>query len=87
MEADERDRLEDRPGEDQPELEAVAEAGMHPSETAQSETEHAMPRYFFNGGSVHIEKVLGGATRLEPLHFTLPSSRDLMGVFGAIVRP
>ncbi len=38
-------------------------------------------------GSVHIEKVLGGATRLEPLHFTLPSSHDLVGVFGAIVRP
>ena len=38
-------------------------------------------------GSVHIEKALGGASRLEPLHFTLSSSHDLVGVLGAIVRP
>jgi hypothetical protein len=38
-------------------------------------------------GSVHIEKALGGASRLESLHFTLSSSHDLVGILGAIVRP
>ena len=37
-------------------------------------------------GSVHIEKALGGASRLEPLHFPLASSHGLMRVFCAIVR-
>jgi hypothetical protein len=37
--------------------------------------------------SVHVEKALGRASRLEPLHFTLSSSHDLVGVLGAIVRP
>ena len=37
-----------------------------------------------NGG-VHIEKTLGGASRLEPLHFALSSSRRLMRVLGSIV--
>jgi len=39
------------------------------------------------GGSVHIEKTLGRASRLEPLHLTLSSSHDLVGILGAIVRP
>jgi hypothetical protein len=38
-------------------------------------------------GSVHIEKALGRASRLEPLHLTLSSPHDLVGVFGAVVRP
>ena len=38
-------------------------------------------------GSVHIKKALGGASRLELLHFTLSSSHDLVGVRGAVVRP
>jgi hypothetical protein len=29
-------------------------------------------------GSVHIEKALGRASRLEPLHFTLSSAHDLV---------
>jgi hypothetical protein len=37
-------------------------------------------------GSVHVEKALGGGSRLEPLHFTLSSSHHLMGVLGTIVR-
>jgi GAF domain-containing protein len=36
---------------------------------------------------VHVEKTLGGASRLEPLHFALSSSHRLMRVFGSIVRP
>jgi hypothetical protein len=39
-----------------------------------------------NGG-VHAEKLLGGASRLEPLHFVLSSSHRLMRVFDAIVLP
>jgi hypothetical protein len=38
-------------------------------------------------GDVHIEKALGGASRLEPLHFTLASSHGWVGILGAIVRP
>ena len=38
-------------------------------------------------GSVHAEKTLGGASRLEPLHFALSSSHRLMRVFGSIVLP
>ena len=38
-------------------------------------------------GSVHIEKALGRASRLEPLHFTFSSSHRLMGIFRAIVLP
>jgi hypothetical protein len=38
-------------------------------------------------GSMHIEKALGRANRLEPLHFLLSSSHDLVGVLGTIVRP
>jgi hypothetical protein len=34
---------------------------------------------------VHAEKPLGGASRLEPLHFALSSSHRLMRVFGSIV--
>jgi hypothetical protein len=30
-------------------------------------------------GSVHTEEALGRASRLEPLHFTLSSSHDLVG--------
>jgi hypothetical protein len=37
-----------------------------------------------NGG-VHAEKTLGGASRLEPLHFVLSSSHRLMRVFGSII--
>ena len=36
-------------------------------------------------GGVHAEKPLGGASRLEPLHFALSSSHRLMRVFGPIV--
>ena len=36
-------------------------------------------------GSVHVEEALGRASRLEPLHFTLAASHDLMGILGAIV--
>jgi hypothetical protein len=36
-------------------------------------------------GSVHVEKTLGGASRLEPLHFALSSSHRLMRVFGSVV--
>jgi len=39
-----------------------------------------------NGG-VHAEKTLGGASRLEPLHFALSSSHRLMRIFCPIVRP
>ena len=38
-------------------------------------------------GSVHAEKTLGGASRLEPLHFALSSSHRLMRVFCPIARP
>jgi len=38
-------------------------------------------------GSMHIEKALGRASRLEPLHFTLSPSYALVRVLGAIVRP
>ena len=37
-----------------------------------------------NGG-VNIEKALGRASRFEPLHFTVSSSHDLVGVLGAII--
>src|SRR6516225_10373460 len=36
-------------------------------------------------GGVHAEKPLGGASRLEALHFVLSSSHRLMRVFGPIV--
>jgi hypothetical protein len=29
-------------------------------------------------GGVHVEKLIGGASRLEPLHFALSSSHRLM---------
>ena len=38
-------------------------------------------------GGMHSEKALGRASGLEPLHFSLASSHDLMGILGAIVRP
>jgi len=38
-------------------------------------------------GGVHVEKTLGGASRLEPLHFALSSSYRLMRIFGSIVLP
>ena len=38
-------------------------------------------------GGVHAEKTLGGASRLEPLHFALSPSHRLMRVFGSIVLP
>jgi hypothetical protein len=38
-------------------------------------------------GGVHAEKTLGGASRLEPLHFALSSSHRLMRVLGSIVLP
>ena len=38
-------------------------------------------------GGVHAEKRLGGASRLEALHFALSSSHRLMRVFGSIVAP
>ena len=38
-------------------------------------------------GGVHAEEPLGGASRLEPLHFALSSSHRLMRVFGSIVFP
>ena len=38
-------------------------------------------------GGVHAEKPLGGASRLEPLHFALSPSHRLMRVFGAIISP
>ena len=38
-------------------------------------------------GGVHAEKPLGGASRLEPLHFALSSSHCLMRVFGSVVSP
>ena len=38
-------------------------------------------------GSVHIEEALGRPSRLEPLHFVLAATHDLVGVFGAIVLP
>jgi hypothetical protein len=38
-------------------------------------------------GSVHIEKALSRASRVEPLHFSLSSSHDLTGILGAIVLP
>ena len=39
-----------------------------------------------NGG-VHSEKMLGGASRLEPVHFALALSHCLMPVFRPIVIP
>ena len=36
-------------------------------------------------GSVHAEKTLGGASRLEPLHFALASSHRLMRIFRSVV--
>jgi hypothetical protein len=36
-------------------------------------------------GGVHVEKTLGGASRLEPLHFALSSSHRLMRIFGSII--
>jgi hypothetical protein len=39
-----------------------------------------------NGG-VHAEIPLGGAGRLEPLHFALSSSHRLMRIFGSVVPP
>ena len=36
-------------------------------------------------GSAHIEEALGGASRLVPLHFTLSSSHDLVGVHAVAV--
>jgi hypothetical protein len=38
-------------------------------------------------GSMHIEKALGRASRLEPLHLSLAPSHGLVGILGAIVRP
>jgi hypothetical protein len=38
-------------------------------------------------GGVHAEKPLGGASRLELLHFALSPSHCLMRVFGAVVFP
>ena len=38
-------------------------------------------------GGMDAEEALGRASRLEPLHFTLASSHDLVGVLGAIVLP
>ena len=38
-------------------------------------------------GCMHVEEALGRASRLEPLHFTLSSSHDLVRILGAIVRP
>ena len=38
-------------------------------------------------GGVHAEKTLGGASRLEPLHFALSPPHRLMRVFGSIVLP
>jgi hypothetical protein len=38
-------------------------------------------------GSMQVEKTLGRARRLEPLHFPLASSHGLVGILGAIVRP
>ena len=36
-------------------------------------------------GGVHAEKTLGGASRLEPLHFMLSSPHGLIRVFGPII--
>jgi hypothetical protein len=36
-------------------------------------------------GGVHAEKPLGGASRLEPLHFALSPSYRLMRIFGSII--
>src|SRR6516162_1226679 len=36
-------------------------------------------------GSMHAEKTLGGASRLEPLHFALAPSHSLMRIFRPIV--
>ena len=36
-------------------------------------------------GGVYAEKTLGGANRLEPLHFALSPPHRLMRVFGAII--
>ena len=36
-------------------------------------------------GGMHVEKALGGPSRLEPLHFALASSHCLMRIFGAII--
>src|SRR6202140_4732452 len=38
-------------------------------------------------GGMHAQKALGRARRLEPLHFTLSSSHDLVGILGAFVLP
>ena len=36
---------------------------------------------------MHVEKPLGRASRLEPMHLTLSSSHGLVRILGAIVRP
>ena len=38
-------------------------------------------------GGVHAEEALGGCSRLEPLHFALSPSHDLVRVFGPIILP
>src|SRR5262249_5268168 len=38
-------------------------------------------------GGMHIEKALGRASRLEPLHFLLSPSYGLVGILDAIVPP
>jgi len=38
-------------------------------------------------GGMDTEEALGGARGLEPLHFALSSSHDLVGILGAIVLP
>jgi len=38
-------------------------------------------------GGVHAKKPLGRSSRLEPLHFVLSSSHQLVRIFGAIVLP
>jgi hypothetical protein len=38
-------------------------------------------------GGMHSEKALSRASRLEPLHFPLSPSHDLVGILGTIVRP
>ena len=38
-------------------------------------------------GGVHAEKTLGGASRLEALHFALSPWHRLMRVFGSIILP
>src|SRR6266446_4621172 len=36
-------------------------------------------------GGMHVEKALGGPSRLEPLHFALASLHCLMRIFSAII--